>query len=258
MNTAAFLSDPAAYFAGSYDQFTLFGGPCTYFHHECLRAGRELFLSERHVEMLYATLAAWGMHRMGDETTKAKLTEWDTFRTSLVNQADDLRQFLAYDLLAMNEADYSDAVLRLRPCYERLELSISDATVVAHSKAFHHLFPDFIPPIDRQYTIRFFTAAPPRWLDKNGKFRPVQLPATLGAQFALFHNTCVKIKRLAGQVDPRLLEQERRLQGVTAPKAMDNAIMNYVRIVARALRQTARNERAIGASNRTVEDSSHL
>jgi hypothetical protein len=237
MNTAAFLRNPEIYFAGSYGQFAQFGGPCTYFHNECLRAGRESFLSQRHVEMLYATLASWGMHRMGDETTKAKLTEWQTFSASLVDQASGLRQLLECDLLTMTEFDYSRTVRLLRPFYERLELSISDATVVVNSKAFHHLFPAFIPPIDRQYTVRFFRSAPERWIHSNGKFRAVQLPPDLNAQFELFHETCLKIKRLADRIDSKLLESEHMSHAVTAPKAMDNAIMNYVRIVSRDLKQ---------------------
>ena len=80
MNSDRFLAKQQAYFSGSYKCLCEFGGPCVYFHHECLRAGHEAFLSERHVEMLYATLTAWGMHRMGDaEKTKTKLTEWRVF-----------------------------------------------------------------------------------------------------------------------------------------------------------------------------------
>ena len=36
MNTAAFLANAELYFNDSYAQFELFGGPCTYFHQECL------------------------------------------------------------------------------------------------------------------------------------------------------------------------------------------------------------------------------
>jgi hypothetical protein len=108
---------------------------------------------------------------------------------------------------------------------------VSDATVVVNSKALHHLFPDFIPPIDRQYTIRFFTRAPADWKDARGKFRVISLPAGMDAQFRLFHRICVDIKRLADRIDPTLFEAERERHGVTAPKAVDNAIVNYVRIV---------------------------
>jgi hypothetical protein len=158
-------------------------------------------------------------------------TDWEQFYGSILAEADALQRFRAFSLLEMSEADYSDAVVRLRPHYERFKLSVSNATVVVNSKAFHHLFPEFIPPIDRQYTIRFFTQLPERWRDKNQKFRVVSLPQGMDAQFDLFHKVCVDIKRLADQVDPALLEDELRLHDVMAPKALDNAIVNYVRIV---------------------------
>ena len=231
-NADTFIADQQRFFAGSYKQFVAFGGPCVYFHQECLRAGREAFLSNRHLEMLYATLTAWGMHRMGDsETTKTKLTDWERFHGSLHKQATGLQGFRNHSMLEMPESEYSAAVLRLRPFYNALDLSVSDATIVVNSKALHHLFPNFIPPMDRQYTIRFFRYAPDKWRDAKGKFRAVQLPTGFDAQFDLFHETCLDIKRLADRVDPILFKEECCQHGVTAPKAVDNAIVNYVRIV---------------------------
>jgi hypothetical protein len=39
------------------------------------------------------------------------------------------------------------------------------------------------------------------------------------------------IKHLADRIDPELFERERLEHGVTPPKAIDNAIVNYVRMV---------------------------
>lgn len=235
MNATQFLADQKTYFARSYEQFCAFGGPCVYFHLECLRAGREAFLSPRHIEMLYATLTAWGMHRMGDaDTTKTKLTDWDRFQASLVRIGPALAEFRDCKLSEMSESHYSEAVSRLRDCYERLNLSKSGATIVVNSKAFYHLLPDLIPPIDRQYTIRFFTRTAEHWRDTKGKFRVISLPSGTDAQFSLFQKTCIDIKRLADKIDPALFEAELHQHGVTAPKALDNAIVNYVRIVSGA------------------------
>lgn len=233
MNTARFLAHQRTYFAGAYEGFVMFGGPCVYFHNECLRASAEEFLSKRHIEMLYATLTAWGMHRMGDvEVTKTKLTDWDRFQNSLLSQGNALNQFRDYQMLRMSDSEYSDAVLGLKPHYRAFQLSISDATVVVNSKALFHLFPEFIPPIDRQHTIRFFTQFPDRWRDSKGKFRLLSLPTGFVAQFELFHKTCVSMKRLADQIEPGIFDRQRLQHGVTPPKALDNAIVNYVRIVA--------------------------
>lgn len=232
VNSATLLEDPQKYFAGAYEEFVNFGGPCLYFHRECLRAGAKEFLSERHIEMLYATLTAWGMHRMGDAAkTKTRLTEWAEFRESLAKSRDFLEPLRGVSLLGSSEREYSAAVSALEPCYRALRLSESNATVVVNSKALFHLLPNFTPPIDRQYTVRFFTRGPEKWRDASGKFRPVPLPAGLEAQFELFRAICVETKRLADQIDPALFETELSDHDVTPPKAIDNAIVNYVRIV---------------------------
>ena len=59
----------------------------------------------------------------------------------------------------------------------------------------------------------------------------INLPKGVEAQFRLFHRTCLDIRRLANQVDPGLLDTQFCDHGVTAPKAIDNAIVNYVRIL---------------------------
>src|SRR6266498_2028922 len=233
VNTDRFIADQKRYFEGSYELFDRFGGPCRYFHDECLRARRDKFLSERHIEMLNATLTAWGMHRMG--VGKTKLTEWRKFRDSIHDQASEFEQFRSCSFLEMSETEYSNAVLQLQPYYEALKLSESKATIVVNSKALHHLFPEFIPPIDRQYTIRFFTQEPERWRDKKKKFRTIVLPQGIEAQFEWFNRICVGIKRLADRVDPALIEDEFRLHNVVAPKALDNAIVNYVSIADRSV-----------------------
>lgn len=233
MNSEKFLADQQTYFSGSYKGFCDFGGPCVYFHRECIHAGHQAFLSDRHIEMLYATLTAWGMHRMGDtEKTKTKLTEWSVFRDSLLAGAEALKSFRGVTLVDLSEPEYSEAVSSLHSSYRALKLSVSEATIVANSKALFHLLPDLIPPIDRQYTVRFFSQAPEQWRDTKGKFKTVTLPTDLDGQFRLFHTICVKVKRLADRIDRGLLESERDQHDVSAPKAIDNAIVNYVRIVA--------------------------
>lgn len=233
-NVDAFLAQQGKYFADSYDQFTAFGGPCVYFHQECLRAAEQDFLSTRHIEMVYATLAAWGMHRMGDaETTKTKLTEWNRFHRSIAANSSALKVFRGRSMLKMTADEYRDSVRSLKPVYSRLDLTESSATVVVNSKALHHILPELIPPIDRQYTIRFLRIPESRWFNSRGGFRPVQLPQGLHEQFRLFQQTCLDFKRLAGQVDPSLFEQELQSHGVPAPKALDNAIVKYVRLRAR-------------------------
>jgi hypothetical protein len=241
-NTDRFMTARKRYFTGAYETFCSFGGPCVYFHEECLKAGAEDFLSPRHVEMIYATLTAWGMHRMGDrKKTKTKLTNWKSFSGSIMDAGDKLGKFRDYKMLKMTETAYADAVRSLEPIYRQLTLSVADATVVVNSKALFHLLPEFIPPVDRQYTIRFFTQLPERWLDHDGKFKAIQLPKGIDVQFDLFCKFCTKMKSLADLVElteAGIFDQERKQHSlVSAPKALDNAIVNFVSIVAEERRQ---------------------
>jgi len=236
MNILPFLLDQKKYFASSYEQFQAFGGPSVYFHVECLRAAVTDFLSHRHIEMLYATLASWGMHRMGDiDQTKTKLTDWAAFQASIVKSRRELDGFRELTMLGMDEAAYAETLSRLQPVYAGLNLAVSGATVVVNSKALHHILPSLVPPIDRQYTIRFLTQAPEYWHDSKGGYRTISLPAGFDPQFRLFRDWCLQLKGLADRVDPDLFEEQQRRNGVPPPKALDNAIVNYERIVSREL-----------------------
>ena len=232
-NAERFIADQRRYFKGAFEGFAAFGGPCVYFHRECLRAGEEEFLSKRHVEMLYATLTAWGMHRMGDAgRARTRLIDWDRFHDSLTKQGARLRRFRRHRMLTMSEEQYSKAISGLRPCYEALEVSVSNATVVANSKTLHHLLPGLVPPIDRHYTIRFLREPPAKWRAAAGGFRTVPLPTGRHDQFTVFQDACIALKRLADRVEPAIFRDEHRRHGVDAPKALDNAIVNFVRILA--------------------------
>ena len=235
MNTAAFLRDQRRYFEGSYAQFCAFGGPCVYFHRECIRAGDASFLSDRHLEMLYATLTAWGMHRMGDtDTTKTKLTDWALFRDSIREHGTALEPLRRLDMRQLSDPEYEETVSALGSCYRGLAVSVSSATIVANSKTLYHLLPGLIPPIDRQYTIRFFRDAPDKWRGPNGKFKTITLPTGPEAQFDLFRSTCRKVKGLADRIDSSFLDHELSDHEVRPPKAIDNAIVNFVRLNAGA------------------------
>ena len=99
-----------------------------------------------------------------------------------------------------------------------------------NSKALYHLLPRLIPPIDRQYTVRFFLQSPENWRDSKGKFKTIMLPKNAEAQFELFRSICVGVKTLADRVERAFLDREQAAHGVATPKAIDNAIVNFVRL----------------------------
>ena len=90
-NIQILSSDISRYYDLSRSISEKFGGSSIYFHQECIKAGMNDYLSDRHIEMLYATLTAWGMHRMGDvKKTKAKLVEYSSFKKSILDLKKEL------------------------------------------------------------------------------------------------------------------------------------------------------------------------
>lgn len=146
--------------ADSFDRTGLFTGPSLFFHTRTLSLLRKYpsaavaVLGDDFVISLYATLTAWGMHRMGPGNTK--LVEFSAFADSLAgvsNEVKDLENLSLCDLAAGQLQDVSD---RLWTLISQLRIGVGETRIVAGSKAMHHVLPDLVPPIDRQYTLRFF------------------------------------------------------------------------------------------------------
>ena len=57
----------------------------------------------------------------------------------------------------VSPGDADDLATALWEIISRLRVSTSATRIVAGSKALHHVLPDLVPPIDRQYTFQFFT-----------------------------------------------------------------------------------------------------
>ena len=231
-NVECLLDDTEKYVDDSYKEFSNFGGPSVYFHHKCLEECRENFLSERHIELVYATLTAWGMHRMGNSS--AKLVKWEDFHKNILKYEDKWKSLNVdkYKMTTMDECKYTETIQNLMQDYDSLKLSESNQSVVVNSKALFHLLPELIPPIDRQYTVRFFSRKKEDWL-KNGKFKTINLPSNKQSQFDLFKNLCVEIKKLSMDLTHYLENKQHNddsVPKVSVPKAIDNAIVNYVRI----------------------------
>jgi hypothetical protein len=54
---------------------------------------------------------------------------------------------------------------------QRLRVSKAEARIVANSKLLHHVLPDLVPPMDRQYTYRFFYGRTGLSIDEEVAFR---------------------------------------------------------------------------------------
>lgn len=231
-NEVELVKNTHFYYPKSMSVFREFGGPSLYFHVQAIYQQRHDFMSERHIEMIYATLASWGMHRMGDpDETKAKMTEFSDFKQSIIAQHAALTSFLNIKMENCSEDEYSSHIDNLKPIYTSLAVSISESTLVAHSKTLAHLLPDFVPPIDRQYTVRFFTQDNKNFFTKSGNYKAVNLPAGIERQFSVFKEYSVRIKRMFDQCDKQQFQLDSNTFNTSYPKIMDNMIMAFVKSV---------------------------
>ena len=231
-NAQNLITNIGNYYNQSLEVLNEFGGPSIYFHVQCIEEQHSLFLSNRHIELIYATLASWGMHRMGDpKTTKTKLHEFKDFEASIICSKNVLRELTEIEYTDIDENDYLSLIQGLKGVYSKLMVSISNATIVGHSKTLAHILPNLIPPIDRQHTIRFFTQDKSEFFYRNGKYRLVQVPNGLDAQFDLFAEICLKMKKLFEQADRKMFTLNPDTFNTSYPKIMDNLIMAFVKSV---------------------------
>ena len=201
-NEEDLLARLAHYYSQSLNLVMEYAGPGVYFHTQCIKEQKRHFLSDRHVELIYATLPAWGMHRPGTHTT---MHEFGVFKKSILQSSDALRRTSGKRFDALEAEELRSLLEHLKDVYCELRVSTSGTTVVSNAKALAHILPDLIPPIDRRHTIRFFRAVVPPALDK---------------QFSLFVEMCFRLKQMYDKCDPRLFEID-----------PDTLIMAYVKSI---------------------------
>jgi hypothetical protein len=138
-----------------------FPGPSLYFHLRAIeRRGQHptaasMLEDTQLLEYAYAVLPAWGMHRMGAQA--AKVNDFATIVTSLRQRAPALQQLWPLRITTLTPEEATEVAATAWEIIAGIKVSTSQTQIVAGSKMLHHLLPDLIPPIDRQYTFRFFT-----------------------------------------------------------------------------------------------------
>ncbi len=143
-----------------FEAANLFTGPSLYFHYKTCTIRKKYpsavaTLNDKYFfESLYATLTAWGMHRMGPG--KAKLVDLDDMMKSFIQQSNNIAKIETLVLSELGSNAIIDVTNRLWEIIFQLKVGIGETKIVANSKALHHLLPNLIPPIDREYTLRFF------------------------------------------------------------------------------------------------------
>jgi hypothetical protein len=159
------------HFVEVFDEARRFSGPSLYFHYRTLerlrehRSASDALRDDSFIESLYATLAAWGMHRMG--TTGAQMVDFDDFKRSLLSQVSSIKVLEEFGsqqvpsdqvtkLSTVPTEEGPTLVQKIWAVIDGLNISRANVKTVIGAKALHHLLPELVPPIDRRYTLRFF------------------------------------------------------------------------------------------------------
>lgn len=159
-NVEALVTGFASY-VSSFQAGNPFSGPSVYFHQKAIERRRShdsvdtLLADQQFLEYVYAVLPAWGMHRMGAQ--RAKVTEYAQLVSSLRATAPSLRELWPLSISGLEPDCVAEVSEQAWQIVAAIKASTSETQIVAGSKVLHHLLPDLIPPIDRQYTFRFFT-----------------------------------------------------------------------------------------------------
>jgi len=160
--------------------------------------------------LLYATLAAWGMHRMG-----AEMNDFNSFKECIINNKE---RFIELKNLKINEITWNDELkVKLKELYKSLSpIMKSNSKLVATSKIMHFLLPHLIPPMDRMYTMTFFNRNIPTIKSYQDKEDEVQLFIDV---FTIMHD-------ITKRVDcNKFIDTD----SPTITKVIDNAVIGYVK-----------------------------
>ncbi len=196
-----------------YDNNPIFSGPSTYFHHRTISLLKKdgltnVLSNDEYFEYLYATLASWGLHRMGD--TNTKLLGFGQFKNSIKSQKEDI---LALKDKKITQLKRNHKVKsKLQTIIENINIGHGKIKVIFNSKALHHILPDLVPPIDRRYTLLFFY---------NNR-RPPNVDDT-------FKEIYPKFVQIATNQKDTIYDKIGDGFNTSETKVIDNAIMGYVK-----------------------------
>jgi hypothetical protein len=204
-----------------FDSRRIFSGPSVYFYEELVKlvrsasSPRDLASNDRLIEIAYATLTSWGMHRMG-ERVATKLTEYPVFRDAVRALVEPAAALSTRRITELSEEEASLVTEQLAVLVERPGISASGSPLVANAKMLHFLLPDLVPPIDRTYTGRFF----------YGPHKGMLLPDGAHAVFEFVFPRLCWLARRHADVIRSAAGRAYLCQGEA--KVLDNAIVGYM------------------------------
>lgn len=125
-----------------------FTGPSLHYHLASLEAAEKGDINQ-FIDMTYALLPSWGMHRMGRRGPK--MVEFTAFRKSILAVENDLRALREETPLTIQREDWK----RLERAFRGICCMRTNVKLIGNSKVLAHWLPNLVPPIDREYTLAF-------------------------------------------------------------------------------------------------------
>jgi hypothetical protein len=122
-----------------------FHGPSLYFHRRALEHDEDF---TRRLERIYATLAAWGMHRMGKGGSK--MLPFEDFQSSVMPLKDLISEATGIKVGEIGDGHWE----KIKYLFCHIKVMKSGTSIVGNSKVMAHLLPNIVPPIDREHTLR--------------------------------------------------------------------------------------------------------
>lgn len=131
-------------------------GPSLYFYQKTISRVRDenlknLLEDKSFVELLYATLTAWGM-----DARAASLKDFEDFTENIGENRAKILNLKDFRLSSLDEESVKRVRRALRDIYNELDMMKSKEKLVCVSKFLHFTLPDLVMPMDRRNTLKYF------------------------------------------------------------------------------------------------------
>lgn len=160
---------------------------------------------------LYATLTSWGMHRMGPGNTK--LTEYKIFQDSILSEKEVIEKLQTLEIDSLTEDQLSQTISDIYDMISRLKIGVGETKIVIGTKTLHHILPKLVPPIDGEYSMKFFYSNRQTGLNQGENI-------AFSEMFQMF----VKISKMCS---PSIIAYLGTGMNTSKTKVIDNAIVGY-------------------------------
>jgi len=145
-----------------------------------------------------------------------KLGDISDLKSSFQQQRGRIERLGNLRIEEIDDDEVDDVAASIWEVLQGLRVGIGKTLLVANSKALHHLLPDLVPPIDRNYTLKFFVGRPYIRRGRDADY--------FRALFPLFREIAITCQ---GDIQARIrIPPEGMNTSVT--KVIDNAILGFM------------------------------